>query len=81
MLLIIKNANIKIKMTNYFSMLEEKKNVKKSKIVKTIYLRFGFLKKRFKLLIAALTKAAVTNIKGVIIDKILSINRHIKNKR
>lgn len=54
--------------------VKEEGRVEKDRIVKAIYLRFGFLKKQTKLLIVASTRAIVTNIGDAIIYEALSID-------
>lgn len=49
--------------------------------MKAIYLGFDFLKKKFELIIAAPTRAAVANIEGTIIYSSLSIDGYLKNKK
>lgn len=49
--------------------------------MKAIHLGFSFLKKRFKLVIAAPARAAVANIGGATIHRTLSIDERIKNKK
>ena len=54
--------------------IRRKKGVGKSKIVKTIYLGFGFLKRQKELLIATPIRAAIANIGNVTIHRVLNIN-------
>lgn len=49
--------------------------------MKAIHLRFSFLKKRFELVIAALTRVAIANIGGAITHGALSIDERMKNKK
>ena len=48
--------------------------VRKSRVVKVIYLGFSFLKKQSKLLIAAPTGATMANIRDAIIHRAMSID-------
>lgn len=57
--------------------VREEKKVRKNRVIKAIYLKFSFLKRQTKLLIAAPTSAVVANIDRAIIYKILSINEYI----
>lgn len=57
-----------------------KKRVEKSKIIKTIYLRFSFLKKQIKLLVAALIEAITANIDNATIYGALSIDDYIQKQ-
>lgn len=49
--------------------------------MEVIYVKFSFLKKRSILLIVALTTVIITNIKDVIINRAMDIDRSIKNKK
>lgn len=61
--------------------IKREKEIGKSKIVETIYLRFSFFKKRSGLLIKTLIRVASANIRSIIIFKVLSINEQVKNKK
>lgn len=54
--------------------------IRKSKVVKAIYLGFSFFKKRSKLVIAVPTEAIVANMRGATIYGALNIDEHMKNK-
>lgn len=50
-------------------------------MVEVIYLKFSFFKKRSILLIVALTTVIIANIRDVIINRAMDIDRSIKNKK
>lgn len=54
--------------------------IRKSRIVKAIYLGFSFFKKRSKLVIIVSTGAIVANMRDTTIYDALSIDEHMKNK-
>lgn len=61
--------------------MKKEKGVKKSRVVKAIYLRFSFLKRWSELLIIALIDAGIANTRGTTIYRALNINEHLYNKK
>lgn len=61
--------------------MRRERDIGKNRVVKAIYLGFGFLKIRFELVIVAPTRAAMANIRGAIIYGVSSINRHMKDNK
>lgn len=55
--------------------------VGKSRVVKTIYLGFSFLKKRSELVIAVLIRVATANIRNATMYSALNIDGRMKNKK
>lgn len=53
-----------------FQYIRREREVRKSKVVETIYLGFNFLKKRSEFLIVATTRALVANIDNAAVYKV-----------
>ncbi len=60
--------------------IRRERGVEKNKIVKAIYLGFGFLKRQKKLLIVASIRVTIANISSATIHETLSIDNHIQKQ-